>query len=127
MLHLATPTTFEEKARTFTTINKLTKVEKYQLKSESNFTTFEFISEGPNGLIRKRIQFQSTSTPNLYNLAFGDSNPETNEIDDLVVFNNSDSEKVLATVVAAVYAFFDKHPHAYVYATVKFRCTDQAL
>ena len=93
------------------------KVEKYQLKSESNLTTFEFISEGPKGLIRKKIQFQLTSTPNLYNLAFGDTNPETGEIDDLVVSNNSDSEKVLATVVAAVYAFFNKHPQAYVHAT----------
>jgi hypothetical protein len=93
------------------------KVEKYQLKSESNLTTFEFISEGPKRLKRKKIQFQWTSTPNLYNLAFGDTNPETGEIDDLVVSNNSDSEKVFATVVAAVYAFFDKHPEAYVYAT----------
>jgi hypothetical protein len=93
------------------------KVEKYQLKSENNLTTFEFISEGPKGLIRKKIQFQSTRTPNLYNLAFGDTNPETGEIDDLVVSNNADSEKVLATIVSAVYAFFDKHPGAYVYAT----------
>lgn len=43
--------------------------------------------------------------------------PETEEIDDLVVSNNSDSEKVLATVVAAVYAFFDKHLTSYVCAT----------
>ncbi len=62
------------------------KVEKYQLKSESNLTTFEFISEGPKGLIRKKIQFQWTSTPNLYNLAFGDTNPETGEIANMVVF-----------------------------------------
>lgn len=93
------------------------KVEKYQLKSEGNLTTFEFISEDPKGLIRKKIQFQKTRTPNLYNLAFGDTNPETGEIDDLVVSNNADSEKVLATVVSAVYAFLDKHPKAYVYAT----------
>ena len=93
------------------------KIEKYQLKSENNLTTFEFISEGPKGLIRKKIQFQSTRTPNLYNLAFGDTSTETGEIDDLVVSNNSDSEKVLATVVSAVYAFFDKHSEAYVYAT----------
>jgi hypothetical protein len=93
------------------------KVEKYHLKSETNFTTFEFISEGPKGLIRKKIQFQQTSTPNLYNLAFGDTSPETGEVNDLVVSNNSDSEKVLGTVVAAVYAFFDKYPEAYVFAT----------
>lgn len=92
------------------------KVEKYQLKSESSFTTFEFISEGPKGLIRKRIEFQRTTDPRVFNLAFGDKNPDTGEIDDEVVSNNADSEKVLATVVAAVYAFFDKHPNTFVYA-----------
>ena len=93
------------------------KLEKYPLKAESNLTVFEFISEGPNGLIRKLIQFQKTNQPNLYNLAFGDKHPETGEIDDIAISNNGDSEKVLATVVAALYAFFDKHPNASVYAT----------
>jgi len=93
------------------------RIEKYTLKSESTLTVFEFISEGPNGLIRKLIQFQVTNRPDLFNLAFGNNNPETGEIDDLSVSNNGDSEKVLATVVAALYAFFDKHPHAFVYAT----------
>ena len=93
------------------------KIEKYALKAERNLTVFEFISEGPNGLIRKLIQFQETNQPNLYNLAFGDKNPETGEIDDLAISNNGDSEKVLATVVAALYAFFDKHPDSFVYAT----------
>ena len=32
-------------------------------------------------------------------------------------FKNSDSEKVLATVAGALYAFFDEHPDAFVYAT----------
>ena len=93
------------------------KVEKYALKSENNFTVFEFISEGPRGLIRKVIQFQETNEPNLYNLAFGDKNGDTDEIDDIVVSNNGDSEKVLATVVSAIYAFFDKNPDTFVYAT----------
>ncbi len=93
------------------------KIEKYALKAESNLTIFEFISEGPKGLIRKIIQFQETNRLNVYNLAFGDKNSETGEIDDLAVSNNADSEKVLATVVAALYAFFDKHPDAFVYVT----------
>ena len=93
------------------------KIEKYPLKAESSLTVFEFISEGPKGFIRKIIQFQETNKANLYNLAFGDKNNETGEVDDLVVSNNADSEKVLATVVAALYAFFDKYPDASVYAT----------
>jgi hypothetical protein len=35
----------------------------------------------------------------------------------LTISNNHDSEKVLDTVVSAVYAFFDKHPKSFVYAT----------
>lgn len=92
-------------------------VEKYQLKSESGLMNFEFVSEGPNGSIRKRIEFQPTNDPKVFNLAFGDKKQGTEEIDDKVVSNNGDSEKVLATVVAAVYAFFDKHPNTFVYAT----------
>ena len=41
----------------------------------------------------------------------------TGEIDDIVISNNSDSEKVLVTVVATVYAFTDKYPGAMIYAT----------
>ena len=93
------------------------KLEKYALKAESSLTIFEFISEGPNGPIRKLIKFQETNEPNLYNLAFGDREAQTGEIDDLAISNNGDSEKVLATVVSALYAFFDKHPDAFVYAT----------
>ena len=93
------------------------KVDKYTLKSESNFTLFEFISEGEKGAIRKRIEFQEANEPNLYNLPFGDKTADTEAMDDLAVSNNGDTEKVLATVVSALYSFFDKNPEAFVYAT----------
>jgi len=93
------------------------RIDRYALKSESGLTVFEFISEGPKGTIRKMVHFQETNEPGLYNLAFGDKNSGTDELDDLSVSNNGDSEKVLATVVAALYAFFDRHPDAFVYAT----------
>ena len=93
------------------------KFDKYSLKAEDSLTVFEFVSEGPNGLIRKIIHFQVTNQPDVYNLAFGDKNADTGEIDDLVISNNGDTDKVLATVVGALYAFFDKHPDAFVYAT----------
>jgi hypothetical protein len=92
-------------------------IEKYHLKSDDSFSYFEFISVGIKGPIRKIIEFQRTSTPGLYNLAFGDKNVETGELDDLAVSNNGDTEKVLATVVSALYTFFDKNPEALVYAT----------
>lgn len=93
------------------------KLERYELKAGRNLTTFEFLSEGTKGKIVKVIQFQPMNLPNLYNLAFGDKNPETGQIDDMVVTDNGDSEKVLATVVAAVYAFAGHHSGAWVYAS----------
>lgn len=92
-------------------------VEKYALTADESLTIFEFISVGPKGTIYKQIHFQPTYTTGLYNLAFGDKDPETGELDDLAVTNNSDTDKVLGTVVAALYEFYDKHPEALVYAT----------
>ena len=95
----------------------LMQVDKYTLKSGTDLTIFEFISEGPKGAIQKLILFQPTTEPEFYNLAFGDKDSLTGDLSDLAVSNNQDTEKVLATVVAALYAFFDHFPDAYVYAT----------
>ena len=78
---------------------------------------FEFTSEGPKGQIPKLIKFSETALKGFYNLAFGDKNLETGDIDDKVVSNNGDSEQVLATVVSAVFAFTDSYKDTWVYAT----------
>ena len=52
-----------------------------------------------------------------YNLAFGDLDVKTREINDGVITNNGDATKVLATVVSTVYAFTGKYPEAYIFAT----------
>jgi len=93
------------------------KLAKYPLASSDNFTTFEFTSEGTKGLIHKLVRFQQTNVKGVYNLAFGDKDNTTGDIDDEVVSNNGDSEKVLATVVATVYAFTDQYQNAWIYAT----------
>ena len=93
------------------------KLPKYPLASSDKLMTFEFTSEGQKGLIEKLVRFQETNVKNVYNLAFGDKDQITGDIDDEVVSNNGYSEKVLATVVATVYAFTDQYPNAWVYAT----------
>ena len=90
---------------------------KYHLKAEKELTIFEFISEGPKGDVPKLIEFTETNLSGFFNLAFGDRNELTGKLDDKVITNNNDAEKVLATVVSAVYAFTDKYPDAWVYAT----------
>lgn len=93
------------------------KLPKYPLASSDKMMTFEFISEGQNGLIHKLVRFQPTNLKGVYNLAFGDNHLTTGEIDDKIISNNGDSEKVLATVVSTVYAFTDRYPNAWIYAT----------
>jgi hypothetical protein len=93
------------------------KLPKYPLASSDSLMTFEFVSEGPKGLIHKLVRYQPTNLKDIYNLDFGDKNHTTGNIDDTVISNNSDSEKVLATVVATVYAFTDKYPNVWIYAT----------
>lgn len=92
-------------------------LDRYELKAGSNLTTFEFLSEGRKGKIVKVVQFQKMNIENLYNLAFGDKNLGTGKLDDKIITDNGDSEKVLATVVAAIYAFADYYPESWVYAT----------
>jgi hypothetical protein len=92
-------------------------LDRYELRAEESLMVFEFASEGPKGKIRKLVQFGETNLKGLYNLAFGDVNVTTGEINDSIITNNGDSKKVLATVVATVYAFTDKYPDAWIYAT----------
>lgn len=93
------------------------KLPRYELKAEKSLMVFEFVSEGPKGEIPKLIKYSETNLKDLYNLAFGDKNLKTGEIDDTIVSNNGDSEKALATVVSTVYAFCDKHPESWIFAT----------
>ena len=48
-------------------------------------------------------------------MGFGDKNDKTGEINDTIITNNGDSEKVLATVASTVYAFTDKNPEAWIH------------
>ena len=89
---------------------------RYEILPEEDLLTFRFISEGKNGKIQKRIQYQKTSADEVFNLALGDEDPITGTIDDKIVTNNGDTEKILAIVVATVYLFTDKNPSVYIYA-----------
>ena len=86
---------------------------KYELSAESSLNIFEFVSIGTKGEIKKIIKFSETHLKDFYNLGFGDKNIKTGDVDDKVVSNNGDSQKVLAPVVAAIYAFTDRNPSAW--------------
>ena len=90
---------------------------RYPLTSSDKMLTFEFVSEGKKGLINKLVQFQSTNVEGIYNLAFGDKDLTSGEIDDKAISNNGDIEKILTTVASSVYVFTEKYPQAFIYAT----------
>lgn len=84
----------------------------------NDFKEYEFVSEGPKGIIRKRVIFTKLQdNPVIYNLAFGDADPETGLMNDLVTSNNEDRDIVLATVANSILDFCDHYGNHYIFAT----------
>ena len=78
-----------------------------------DFNVFDFVSDGRNGSIPKRVAFTKTEWNNVYNLAFGDIDDD-NDIDDYSVSNNGDRNKILATVASIVEAYTKKYPDRWI-------------
>ncbi|MBD0279313.1 MAG: hypothetical protein ICV51_01035 [Flavisolibacter sp.] len=93
-------------------------IERYEFLTNETFLDYEFESEGPKGKVRKIIRFspQNANGITYFNLGFGDLNPKTGKVDDLVATDNKDSDKVLATVAATVLEFTRHFPDVMVYA-----------
>lgn len=93
-------------------------LERYTYFTYNDYYDYEFYSEGPKGRIRKVVMF--TKIPDIdltiYNLAFGDQNLCTEKIDDSVISNNQDRNKVLATVANTVVEFCKQHGNHFIYA-----------
>jgi hypothetical protein len=92
--------------------------ERYVFSKVLETVGYEFISEGPKGEIKKRVLFRlMEETPErIYNISFGDSDGSGDHIDDEVVSNNADSQKVLHTVVGTALEFIRKHQDAWLHA-----------
>lgn len=90
-------------------------LDQYNLKADEAFMSFEFISKGPKGEIIKLIQYTELDRGDIYNLGFGDKDELTGGINDTVITDNKDREKVLATVVASVYVFTTYYPHTWIF------------
>jgi len=88
---------------------------RYTYKTNENFLDYEFGSIGPKGSIKKVVRFMQISD-NVFNLGFGDLDETTGEISDIVVTNNNDSRKVLATVAATIHDFTLQYPDAWIIA-----------
>jgi len=92
-------------------------LDRYSYLRSSNFKSYSFYSEGPNGRIKKTVIYSILwDDPIVYNLAFGDLDPKTGNIDDTAKSNNQDRDKVLATVAATINDFMNTYGSFPVYA-----------
>ena len=93
------------------------KLPRYEYAAEGDYKIFKFTSESPKGSITKLVVYTETNKENVYNLAFGDYDEATGNIDDKSITDNKDSRKVLATVASTLYVFTEKNTDAWIYAT----------
>lgn len=94
-------------------------LQRYEYYKAPRPRMYEFFSEGPKGRIRKIVKFSfrvSNGVP-FYNMAFGDWLAEANGVNDSIVSNNGDIDRVLATVAAIVIDFTDDFPDSLIYGT----------
>jgi hypothetical protein len=70
--------------------------------------SYAFFSVGKNGVILKVVAFENIEEKR-YNLGFGDYDFSTQTVNDKIVSDNGDSEKVLATVLVILDKFLCEH------------------
>lgn len=86
-------------------------LERYDFEKDPENLHYEFFSIGPKGKIKKVVEFRRMYS-HIYNLAFGDWYYLEKRIDDTIITNNNDRDKVLATVANVVISFMKDHPKA---------------
>lgn len=93
------------------------KLDKYPYEVSDTFLNYNFISKGPVGSVQKSVLFTQITPddPIIYNLGFGDVSTVKNEIDDIVITNNEDKDKVLATVANTIIDFTNYYLNTYVF------------
>ena len=80
-----------------------------ELRASEELDEFEFVSNGPNGDIIKKVQFSKTDMPGIYNLGFGDKMND-GSIDDNSDSKNGDRDKILATICNIIYLYTNIYP-----------------
>ena len=91
--------------------------DRYVLIKDPEGYFYEFESIGPKGTIKKIVQYHRIDgyPPHVFNLSFGDWDQNEDRINDQIVTNNEDRDRVLATVAATVFLFTSDFPYAVIY------------
>jgi hypothetical protein len=86
-------------------------LKKYPFTCSEDRLVYYFESIGPKGVIKKIVKYSSIDNNDLYfNLAFGDLNETTGQVEDRVVSGNGDVEMILATIATIVMEFMSYYP-----------------
>lgn len=83
-------------------------LERYEYQKGKSPNQFYFYSNGPKGRILKAVSYKLLGKSDdvfYFNVGFGDADQKTGVVNDLVVSNNMDREKILATVAATAVEF----------------------
>jgi hypothetical protein len=96
-------------------------LDRYNYLNGSTPNRFSFESVGPKGIIIKLIEFEAM--PDFFlpdigavmNLSFGDLKVD-GSVDDKVISNNRDRDKILATVAAVIVEYTNKYGKVHVHA-----------
>ena len=98
-------------------------IEKYETESTVDGLIYTFESVGEK-VIQKIVVYSKIENPKtvglkentiVFNLAFGDWDLETDELNDQVESKNKDTEKVLATVANTIFEFWEEYPDANIF------------
>lgn len=94
------------------------KLDRYDYTVDRLLLHYRFTSSGPNGNIRKIISFvpRNEGGKTFFVLEFGDYS-DTKGVDHFAVSDNKDTEKILATIAAAIIEFTTSFPDMGVYAS----------
>ncbi len=87
----------------------------YPFSASEDYLNFYFESRSGERTIPKAVQFEKIGA-DIYNLALGDLDSDGN-LDDNVVSNNGDMQKIMATVAQIIIKFFARYPDQQVYIT----------
>jgi hypothetical protein len=84
----------------------------FLISRDTLYLDFDFQSEGPKGTIKKVVRYvlRDGDGSTFFELAFGDRKSETKDFDHMVVSNNSDMKKILATVAETTVEFTKRFP-----------------
>ena len=91
--------------------------DRYEFIKDDKRLEYEFYSEGPRGLIKKKVSYSRLPgiKTKAYNLSFGDWDDSTHNVNDKITSNNNDRDKILRTVAFTVLNFIEDHPDAYIF------------